>query len=168
MKVLLEILGRDTKRLQLEPESFNIALLKLSKKETDDKGRVDALKALLEKGNPDIDCRDRNFGCTPLIWAIRLNQVDVWTLLISKGASLTVRDSVEDRTPLMWAAATREGSFQVAGALLTKSQARPYLNDRDRSGKTALDLALDLALALKKNGDYKTCKLLCAYGAERG
>eukprot|EP00055_Hartaetosiga_balthica_P006623 m.21154 g.21154 ORF g.21154 m.21154 type:complete len:131 (+) comp5329_c0_seq2:27-419(+) len=65
-------------------------------------GNCVALVELLEK-NVDIDCKDADFGYTPLHKACRYGKYDTASILVSHGANLNPKDDYNGRTPLHWA-----------------------------------------------------------------
>jgi hypothetical protein len=54
---------------QLYQESFNIALVELSKNVDYESCRVEAIRVLLDKCTYNLEYKDTKFGRTPLIWA---------------------------------------------------------------------------------------------------
>jgi hypothetical protein len=156
---LIDIMAVEKTRSLLDAESINTALMQLCmSREKDEKRRVKALEAILNRSTPDFHCRDGTDGRTPLIWAISLNHVATWRLLIARGCGVTATDRDFDRTPLMWAA--EKGSWLATEAILGTFEGRRLINVRDIEGKTALDLA-------EQRGHHKTCQLLLDHGAEK-
>jgi ankyrin repeat protein len=148
----------DKSRSLLDAESINTALMELCmSKGKDEKRRVKALEAILDRSTPDFHCRDSTNGRTPLIWAICLNHVATWRLLVARGCGVTATDRDFDRTPLMWAA--EKGSWMATEAILDTLPGRRLINARDIEGKTALDLA-------EQRGHHKTRQVLLDHGAE--
>jgi hypothetical protein len=80
------------------------------------KGDAAAVKALLDKGiKPDAKWR---YGQTALFPACDRGHIEVVRLLLERGASVTVRDSFYQATPLTWA--LNKGHAAVAMLLLEK------------------------------------------------
>jgi hypothetical protein len=99
-------------------------------------GRVNAVRALLERGaDPDLP-DSRSNGWTPLMHAIHRDQPDVVAALLTGGAKPD-RQIANGFSPLMMAAGY--GQTETV-ALLLRHGASPRLTD-DR-GENALDLAL--------------------------
>jgi hypothetical protein len=127
-----------------------------------EKGDQSQVKALLEKG-ADVNIKSE-FGETPLIEAIRSDNIVIIRLLLEKGANLNARDDV-GLTPFF--AAIKSGSIDITKLLLKKGA---DVNARDNSGKTPLMLAaergnLDIAKALLDRGAKINAKNLYGYTA---
>jgi ankyrin repeat protein len=100
-------------------------------------GRADIVRFLLEKG---ADVRIKTAHRTSaLMSACMLGHLEVVKLLLNHGADLNEKTTVEERTPLMWAA--RAGAFRKnAGLDITKYliSKGADVDARDKHGNTAL------------------------------
>jgi predicted RNA-binding protein YlqC (UPF0109 family) len=102
-------------------------------------GRTEEVARLLRDFNADPNGVDERVGGTALSWAACGNHVSTMEVLVHAGADLNKPNKGEifrGRTPLMWGAVYHSGSVQWLlehGADWRKT---------DKSGRTALDLAL--------------------------
>lgn len=120
------------------------------------------LKEAISKRQPDvvgklirtaeINARD-SYGETFLIYAVFSGDVDIVSLILSKGADVNARDSV-GMTALMHSASC--GYIDLVRLLLTKGA---DINVRTKYGDTALDLAME-------KGHKEIVTLLKSAGAE--
>ena len=146
-------------RSLLDPDTINTALIELSMNPKKEKRRVGAVEILLKECDPYLDCRDSKHQRTPLIWAVLNGHESIIHLLLAKNARLDGRDGKVLRTPLAWAAAN--GAWRATELLLKHPQSQQFLNAKDKSGRTALDLA--------EAGKYlKTKDMLLRHGAQPG
>lgn len=88
------------------------------------------------------------FGQTPLILAVLLQNESIVRELVSLGSDPNRADSLEGQTPLILAA--RDGNYEIVSFLLEKNANPSFKN---KKGKTALDLA-------RENGHLKIVELL--------
>lgn len=140
--LLITWIKNNARRSQLYQESFNIALVELSKNVDHKSRRVEAINVLLDKCTYNLKYKDTKFGHTPLIWAAIFDREDIVEILINKGASLEVVDESCKRTPLSWAA--NRGALKTVKALLDHildQQLIQLVNTKDGDGNTALVLA---------------------------
>ncbi|XP_061907047.1 histone-lysine N-methyltransferase EHMT1-like isoform X1 [Entelurus aequoreus] len=77
-------------------------------------GHYDIVQHLLSRTSKYINCQDDG-GWTPISWAIEHKHIEVFNLLLSKGADVNIRDK-EQNVCLHWAALS--GCAEVAQALL--------------------------------------------------
>jgi uncharacterized protein len=150
-------LKNHAKRSLLDQESINIALIELSKNVKHENRRLEAVSVLLDERTPELECRDTEYGRTPLIWAVCCGHEAIIKLLIDKGARLEASDGSCKRTPLLWAA--KRGALKAAELLVENIQDRWLIDARDIDGNTAL------ALAFTEN-HLRTAKLLLHHGAD--
>jgi ankyrin repeat protein len=137
--LLLAWISKSDIRSMLDQKSINVALIELSKNMEHGSRRLEAVNVLLDKCTPDLEYRDTQHNCTPLIWAVYFGREAIVKLLIGKGASLEAVDRPYKRTPLLWAAF--RGSLKAAELLLEPSQERQLIHAKDVDGNTALALA---------------------------
>jgi ankyrin repeat protein len=75
------------------------------------------VKLLLEKG-AELETKDKNYGQTPLLWAVGNGHKAVVKLLLEKGAELETKEENFGQTPLSYAAGN--GYEAVVKLLLEK------------------------------------------------
>lgn len=109
-------------------------------------GSLPFVKSIIEDG-ANLEATNE-FGQTPLILAVLLQNEPIVKELISLGSDPNRADTLEGQTPLILAA--RDGNFEIVSFLLEK-KANPSL--KNKKGKSALDLALE-------NGHLKIVDLL--------
>ena len=99
------------------------------------KGKLDIVKALLEKGAKVDNLSARE---TPLYIASANGHADVVRVLLEWGANHNIATSL-DETPLYIASAN--GHADVVRVLLDAAQSKDYVNKPDNMGKTPLHIA---------------------------
>ncbi|MCT8334804.1 ankyrin repeat domain-containing protein [Leptospira sp. 85282-16] len=109
-------------------------------------GALPFVKSITSDG-ANLETRNE-FGQTPLILAVLLQNESIVKELVSLGSDTNQADSLEGQTPLILAA--RDGNYEITSFLLEKN-ANPLL--KNKKGKTALDLA-------RENGHLKIVELL--------
>ena len=102
-----------------------------------------ALKECFEKEQGDINAPIDEGGWTSLHFAVRLSNVELCRMLLSHGASVVSRDTVEHWTPLHVAAMTCDISADVLKLLLEHvRESKRDAYEKDVHGRTALHLCL--------------------------
>ncbi|MCM0043092.1 MAG: ankyrin repeat domain-containing protein [Burkholderiaceae bacterium] len=115
---------------------------------------VDIARILLDRG-ADINAQNSN-GRTALYFAIREGNADLVRLLLSRGARIDLTD-MDRRNALHSACLSTKNRSAVVNALL-QTKGASLIDKRDRSGKTALHLAI-------ASGNVDVVKALLAAGA---
>ncbi|XP_067670411.1 ankyrin repeat domain-containing protein 50-like [Haliotis asinina] len=115
-------------------------------------GDVSRVKRILSEGQADINCVDV-YGRTPIMWAARQNQKNVFDILVSSGASLSLTDKSGNN---MLHSACHGGHKDIVQNILSKGSVD--INSKDRYGRTAVMMAeskgyKDLVELLVGNGD---------------
>ena len=119
-------------------------------------GKLSILRALLRKGQAEIDKRD-SLSRTPLHCAVMRARIGAVELLLANGASASAGDNTS-RTPLSFAA--RQGHLKIVKLLLDNGASVSSVCDR---GKTSLHYAssaghLEIARILLENGVSATAQ----------
>ncbi|KAI9774141.1 MAG: hypothetical protein M1840_005234 [Geoglossum simile] len=99
---LSRLLNDEARRSHLGQTSINRALIAVSRCEKREREQTGAIKLLLDWG-AELECKDDQFGRTPLIWAVTTGREDIATFLLRSNAVIEARDEVQDWTPLTWA-----------------------------------------------------------------
>ncbi len=115
------------------------------------KANLEEVSSLLEKG-AEVNAQDEK-GNTALMWAIKMNCIDICRLLIKKDANVNLENKYGHRA-LMLAALWRY--YDICKLLI---ECGANINDKDEQGFTALGSAA-------MQGDYNVCKLLLENGAD--
>ncbi|MHC4595745.1 MAG: ankyrin repeat domain-containing protein [Planctomycetota bacterium] len=116
-------------------------------------GDLSRVKHFVEQGT-NVDTKDNELKWTPLCWAASTRQQDVVGFLITKGASVNVKDE-SNSTPLHGAAGA--GHRELVELLLAKGA---DVNAKTEKGQTAVSLA-------KKKGHTEIVELLRKHGAKK-
>ena len=102
-------------------------------------GYEDAVKALLEEADVDVNARDTPYGLTPLMWAARMgHEAVVKQLLDNLDVDVNAKDTKDSLTSLSWAVKTRHEA--VVKQLL--GEGRVDRNCKDRNRRTPLSLII--------------------------
>ncbi|CAE8716168.1 unnamed protein product [Polarella glacialis] len=97
-------------------------------------GHAEAIELLISR-KAEIDCRNKEHGFTPLIWAGSYGHVKATESLLEASADFHAVD-YQGRSAVMWAA--RHGHLDMVNFFLRRY---PDLSQRDHEGLTALDHA---------------------------
>jgi ankyrin repeat protein len=130
-------------------------------------GNIEAVKQHLAAG-AEVDAKDDEFVATFLHWAAAGGQNEIVELLITNGADVNAKDSL-DGTPLHLAA--REGHMETAELLIAEGA---YVNAKTADGGgTPLDVAiqfkeLETADIIRKHGGKTGVELSIHKAAEAG
>ncbi|XP_067668251.1 uncharacterized protein [Haliotis asinina] len=116
-------------------------------------GDVFRVKKILSEGQVDINCVD-TYGRTPLMWAVHQNQKDVFDVLVSKGASLSLTDKSGNNILHF---ACLGGHKDIVQNILSKETVD--INSKDRYDRTAVNMA-------ERNGYIDVVDLLVRNGAD--
>ncbi|GBM10478.1 Putative ankyrin repeat protein FPV245 [Araneus ventricosus] len=98
---------------------------------------MDIIGRLLEHRSVDINVRNSK-GCTPLLWAVKDQNVDAVRTLLSKAARVNIGNNVLE-TPLHAAVKHPNPNIDIATELLLRDARFASFDD---SGQTPLDLVL--------------------------
>lgn len=115
------------RRPNLNADHIQSALLALAskKKAKKENFRVEAVSAILEECDIDLECVDGVQKATPLIFAASCGREDIVKLLIDKGANLYAKDAKSGKTALSWAADYNfVGTTNILLKALEKTQER--------------------------------------------
>jgi ankyrin repeat protein len=117
-------------------------------------GLAGVVKLLLETGNVDVDCKDPEYGKTPLSWAAEEGHEAVVKLLLeTEKVDVDSQDSKYGRTPLSWAA--ERGHEAVVKLLLDTGKVD--IDCKSLQNRTPLSFAAE-------NGHEAVVKLLLDTG----
>lgn len=125
-ELALEIIGNMTIKIPPMNESREVELVKAAMN-----GEREEVLRLLGEG-VDINAQSNEQGYTPLIAAVKWNQLDIVNLLLSQGSDINARDK-KGETALMHAVAN--GNAEMIKTLLSH---KPDLSIKDNRGYTAL------------------------------
>ena len=114
-------------------------------------GNISAVKYLIQFG-AKVDNVDTN-GVSPLLLACKRNHLHVVEILLNYTANINIKTDQKE-TPLM--ESCQNGNLQLVNCLLSNNPS-PFLNDKDKDGKTPLEVAIDnhhttIVMALIKKG----------------
>ena len=114
-------------------------------------GNISAVKYLIQFG-AKVDKVDRN-GVSSLLLACKRNHLHIVEILLNYTANINIKTDQKE-TPLM--ESCQNGNLQLVNRLLSNNPS-PLLNDKNKDGKTALEVAIDnhhatIVMALIKKG----------------
>jgi ankyrin repeat protein len=98
--LLLEKLSQD--KNNKKDTTLDKALISVSKRDRKKGDQVRVINYLLELG-ASVECADRKYRCTPLIWTIVAGRDDLVDCLLDNNANIDAYDQYRWWTPLMWA-----------------------------------------------------------------
>ena len=100
-------------------------------------GNISAVKYLIQFG-AKVNKVDTN-GVSPLLLACKRNHLHIAEILLNYTANINIKTDQEE-TPLM--ESCQNGNLQLVNCLLANNPS-PFLNDKNKDGKTALEVAID-------------------------
>ena len=114
-------------------------------------GNISAVKYLIQFG-AQVNKVDTN-GVSPLLLACKGHRLDIVEILLNYTANINIKTDQKE-TPLM--KSCENGNLQLVKLLLDNNPS-PFLNDENKDGKTALEVAIDnhlatIVMALVKKG----------------
>ncbi|XP_048247646.1 ankyrin-3-like [Haliotis rufescens] len=98
-------------------------------------GDLSRVKSILSDGEVDINCVD-DYGRTPLMWAARQNQKEVFDFLVKKEAGVSLLDKSGNN---LLHAACCGGDKDIVRSVLSRRLVD--INSRDKYGRTAVMMA---------------------------
>ncbi|XP_071085847.1 fibronectin type 3 and ankyrin repeat domains protein 1-like [Haliotis cracherodii] len=98
-------------------------------------GDLSRVKTILSDGQADINCVDY-YGRTPLMWAARQNQKEVFDFLVKKKADVSLLDKSGNN---LLHAACHGGDKDIVRSVLSRRLVN--INSRDKYGRTAVMMA---------------------------
>ncbi|XP_067670415.1 ankyrin repeat domain-containing protein 29-like isoform X2 [Haliotis asinina] len=98
-------------------------------------GDVSRVNSILSEGQVDINCVDV-YGRTPVMWAARQKQNEVFDVLVSNGASLSLTDKSGNN---ILHSACHGGHKDIVQNILLEESVD--INSKDRDGSTAVMIA---------------------------
>ncbi|BFZ25618.1 hypothetical protein BsWGS_28657 [Bradybaena similaris] len=125
-------------------------------------GNREIVEVLLTSQNVKVDVRRPDSGLTPLMLALQLHRQsdrkEIIKLLINHQASLRLHDTIQGKTPLMFAIQSKDVSLvedilQQVGA----ERARELVNDRAKKDMTCLHFAAELRLESSQKKKLLRC-----------
>jgi ankyrin repeat protein len=190
VSTLRQMLDNDRgQRSQLNQETINKALIAVAsnKRLKDEHAETETVRLLLSE-DAALDCKDDEYRCTPLIWAVIYGREKMADLFLDNEALVDGRGGRWDWTPLMWAIYSSQDAMVER---LVHRKAILEATDREE-GRTPLSWAIKLkrhdaaeVILLKKpevveikdrkkwtplaiaymEGDERAAELLLKYGA---
>ncbi|KAF4197557.1 hypothetical protein CNMCM8694_002459 [Aspergillus lentulus] len=118
---VLKLLMKRGTRIQSRDDIQKELLLSAAKR-----GHEQVVRILLDK-DADVECKDSQYGRTPLSWAAENGHKAIVKLLLEKDADMKCKDSQYGRTPLSWAA--KNGHEVVVRLLLENAGLETKVQD---------------------------------------